>query len=76
MNLNRIILSTVVSVVLLSTAALAPVRAEGLDVSDYNITGYTFDSDAVSESDSGLLFETSRFKPLMRLNVSSMCITR
>ena len=40
-------------------------HAEGLDNSEYKITGYTFDSDAVSESESGLLFETSRFKPLM-----------
>ncbi len=40
-------------------------RADGLDSSEYRISGYTFDSDAVSESASGLLFETSRFKPLM-----------
>ena len=43
----------------------AAVQADGLDSSEYRISGYTFDSDAVSESDSGLLFETSRFKPLM-----------
>lgn len=41
------------------------VQADGLDSSEYRISGYTFDSDAVSESESGLLFETSRFKPLM-----------
>jgi hypothetical protein len=49
-----------------------PLMAEGLlDDADYTITGYTFDSDAVSESESGLLFETSRFKPLMITNVTS-----
>jgi hypothetical protein len=49
-----------------------PLMAEGLlDEPDYTITGYSFDSDAVSESDSGLLFETSRFKPLMITNVTS-----
>lgn len=32
---------------------------------DYRITGFSFDTDAVSESESGLHFESSRFKPLM-----------
>jgi len=32
---------------------------------DYRITGFSFDSDAVSESETGLRFESSRFKPLM-----------
>jgi hypothetical protein len=32
---------------------------------DVTITGYTFDYDAVSESESGLKLETSLFKPLM-----------
>lgn len=65
MNLNRIILAAGLAVAFLSTGAVVPAQAEGLDLSDYRITGYTFDSDAVSESESGLLFETSRFKPLM-----------
>lgn len=50
----------------------APLMAEGLlDDPDYTITGYSFDSDAVSESNGGLLFETSRFKPLMITNTTS-----
>ena len=32
---------------------------------DYQISGFSFDTDAVSESESGLQFESSRFKPLM-----------
>lgn len=34
----------------------------------YTITGYSFDYDAVLESESGIFFETSRFKPLMITN--------
>ncbi len=51
--------------ILLTLVGVLSVQADGLDGAEYNITGYTFDSDAVSESESGLLFETSRFKPLM-----------
>jgi len=64
MNCNRqITLSFGLALVLLLTGVTA--QADGLDSSEYRISGYTFDSDAVSESESGLLFETSRFKPLM-----------
>lgn len=35
---------------------------------DYQITGFSFDTDAVSESQGGLRFESSRFKPLMITN--------
>ena len=50
---------------LLVFAAAVSAQADGTDKSEYKITGYTFDEDAVSESESGLLFETSRFRPLM-----------
>lgn len=54
------------SLVILTVAGVLPLQADGLqDNTGYTITGYSFDVDAVSESESGLLFETSRFKPLM-----------
>ena len=65
MNLHRIHLIFLLLAAFMLTGGVAVSLADGLDSSDYKITGYTFDSDAVSESDSGLLFETSRFKPLM-----------
>ena len=38
---------------------------------DYQISGFSFDTDAVSESETGLRFESSRFKPLMITNSAS-----
>ncbi len=38
---------------------------------NYRITGFSFDTDAVSESDQGLHFESSRFTPLMITNTAS-----
>ena len=65
MNIVRAHLPSTALAALLILAGVVCVQAEGLGNSEYKITGYTFDSDAVSESESGLLFETSRFKPLM-----------
>lgn len=68
MNLLNHIRPVVLALALVMLLALAGgglVRAEGLAESEYRINGYSFDYDAVSESESGLLFETSRFKPLM-----------
>ena len=65
MKPHRIHLPLALLTALLLTVGVASSQADGLDNTEYKITGYTFDSDAVSESDSGLLFETSRFKPLM-----------
>jgi hypothetical protein len=62
---SRHITLTLILPLFLVLAGIASVQAEGLEESDYRINGYTFDYDAVSESESGLLFETSRFKPLM-----------
>ena len=62
---SRHIASTLIFVLFLALAAVVSVQAEALDESEYRINGYSFDYDAVSESESGLLFETSRFKPLM-----------
>lgn len=54
------------------TAGSGHVQAEGLNRdSEVTITGYSFDYDAVSESDSGLKLETSLFKPLMITNSTS-----
>ncbi|MEJ2058820.1 MAG: hypothetical protein P8X39_13390 [Desulfofustis sp.] len=64
MSLLKHILSSVTLLVFLFLTGAAA-QADGLDSSEYSISGYTFDTDAVSESESGLLFETSRFKPLM-----------
>ncbi|MEE4165353.1 MAG: hypothetical protein V2I35_05100 [Desulfocapsaceae bacterium] len=51
------------------TAYASPVSAADLgSTGDYRITGFSFDTDAVIESDSGLQFESSRFKPLMITN--------
>ena len=38
---------------------------------DYQISGFSFDTDAVTESETGLHFESSRFKPLMITNSAS-----
>lgn len=65
MNFYRFHLPIVCLTAFFLAVGVVSVQAEGLDNSEYRITGYTFDSDAVSESESGLLFETSRFKPLM-----------
>ena len=49
-----------------------PAQAEGLDSKpEVTITGYSFDYDAVSESENGLKLETSLFKPLMITNSTS-----
>lgn len=48
------------------TAGVSVLLAEQLDGEQkYKITGFSFDSDAVSESEQGLHIESSRFKPLM-----------
>ena len=65
MKFVRVHLPLIALATLLIIAGASAAQAQGLDNSEYKITGYTFDSDAVSESESGLLFETSRFKPLM-----------
>lgn len=39
--------------------------------SSYRITGFSFDTDAFFESESGLQIESSRFKPLMITNTAS-----
>jgi hypothetical protein len=62
---SRHITLTLILPLFLVLSGIASVQAEGLEESEYRINGYTFDYDAVSESESGLLFETSRFKPLM-----------
>ncbi len=62
---TRHIAPTLILAFFLALAGIVSVQAEGLEESEYRINGYTFDYDAVSESESGLLFETSRFKPLM-----------
>ncbi len=51
--------------VLLSACASSLLAADLGSAGDYRITGFSFDIDAVSESESGLHFESSRFKPLM-----------
>lgn len=52
--------------------ASSPVLADDFGADpEFAITGYSFDTDAVSESESGLRFETSRFKPLMITNATS-----
>jgi hypothetical protein len=68
MNYHRfhLLISTLATI--LFVVGVVSVQADGIDNSEYKITGYTFDEDAVSESESGLLFETSRFKPLMITN--------
>jgi len=53
---------TIVVVLLYGSSVLA---ADLGETSDYQITGFSFDTDAVTESEGGLLFEPSRFKPLM-----------
>ncbi|MGI9537071.1 MAG: hypothetical protein ACR2PB_08365 [Desulfocapsaceae bacterium] len=65
MKLYRFHLLIVCLAVVMLAGGVVSLQAEGLDISEYKVSGYTFDSDAVSESESGLLFETSRFKPLM-----------
>ena len=55
----------IIVVATLIVGGVVSAQADALDNTEYKITGYTFDSDAVSESESGLLFETSRFRPLM-----------
>lgn len=65
MKLYRFYLLTLCLASLMLAVGVVSSQAEGLDSSEYKVSGYTFDSDAVSESESGLLFETSRFKPLM-----------
>jgi hypothetical protein len=66
----RLLLTTMVALfVLLSSSSL--LAADLGNTGDYQITGFSFDSDAVSESESGLRFESSRFKPLMITNSSS-----
>ena len=52
----------------LGTSVMA---AELGETSDYRITGFTFDTDAVSESEGSLKFEPSRFRPLMITNSAS-----
>lgn len=55
--------------VLLVSVWCSPLLAADLGrAGDYRITGFSFDTDAVSESDGGLHFESSRFKPLMITN--------
>ena len=54
-----------ITVMLLSTWGSALLAADLGRAGDYRITGFSFDTDAVSESESGLHFESSRFKPLM-----------
>jgi hypothetical protein len=71
MKTSKYILPTLCLVLLLSVGGVYPVQAEDLEESEYRITGYTFDADAVSVSESGLLFETSRFKPLMITSATS-----
>jgi hypothetical protein len=71
MDNNRFHLRIIALATVLFLIGATSVQAEGIDNSEYKITGYTFDKDAVSESDSGLLFETSRFKPLMITNSTS-----
>ena len=65
MNYFRFHLLIITMATIFFVAGVVSVQADGIDKSEYKITGYTFDKDAVSESESGLLFETSRFKPLM-----------
>jgi len=65
------ILPAICLTAILSLAGVPSVQADGLEEPEYKISGYTFDSDAVSESESGLLLETSRFKPLMIISTTS-----
>ena len=65
---SRFIWVLCLSTLLLGTSVMA---AELGETSDYRITGFTFDTDAVSESDGGLKFEPSRFRPLMITNSAS-----
>ncbi|MBT8329629.1 MAG: hypothetical protein KJN87_07990 [Desulfofustis sp.] len=65
MKHNRFHLPIIALAATLYFTGVVSVQADGIDKSEYKITGYTFDKDAVSESESGLLFETSRFRPLM-----------
>jgi len=71
MSMTRLHPAIISLATLFFLSGVISVQAEGVDKSEYKITGYTFDKDAVSESDSGLLFETSRFKPLMITNSTS-----
>ena len=65
MNFTRFHLPIITLATILFITGVISAQAEGIDNSEYKITGYTFDKNAVSESESGLLFETSRFRPLM-----------
>lgn len=66
MILRKSYITLALFMVVMAVAGILPFQAYGFEEdSGYTITGYSFDVDAVSESESGLLFETSRFKPLM-----------
>ena len=59
------------AVMLLLAPVASGVAAELGESGDYQITGFSFGTDAVSESDEGLRFEPSRFQPLMITNTAS-----
>ncbi|NNK94230.1 MAG: hypothetical protein HKP41_07760 [Desulfobacterales bacterium] len=72
--------NTIAAFVLLLLFALAvagPAVAEERfgGTSRYQINGYTFDYDAVTETEGGLQLELSRFKPLMITNSASDILT-
>lgn len=64
--------SAALIVMLFALAGGSSVLAADLGTAgDYQITGFSFDTDAVSESETGLRFESSRFRPLMITNSAS-----
>ena len=66
-KIYRLLLTTMVFLFVLAGSS-SLLAADLGNTGDYQITGFSFDSDAVSESESGLQFESSRFKPLMSTN--------
>ena len=58
-------LAMTITVLFVAAGASSLLAADLGSTEDYRITGFSFDIDAVSESESGLHFESSRFKPLM-----------
>lgn len=61
-----------IAIGIFSLTGVTQVLAEGMnDTPEYTITGYSFDYEAVTESEGGLKLETSLFKPLMITNSTS-----
>ncbi|PIE65419.1 MAG: hypothetical protein CSA26_03605 [Desulfobacterales bacterium] len=68
--------SVLVAIILFMAFSAGTVAAEDLDKKpNYKITGFSFDTDAVTKSEDGLRIESSRFKPLMITDSASDILT-